>query len=220
MAYDDITSLYENLPDNSKKARIEAAQAQQLEKTDGKRSEKVVKGKVKTKKNEMRRLSDIFISEDVANVKEFILLDVLVPSIKNALYDIIVGSLDKTLFGGRRSSSSGGRRSNADTITYTSYSKSSKQDDRNYSRPRTSSGYGYDDILFDNRGEAEAVLDRMDELIESYGEVRVADMYDMAGITGNYTDNRYGWTDISTARIERTRQGYLIRMPRAGVLKK
>ena len=215
----DITALYENLPDNSHKARAEAQQAQQLQQkqpSDGKRVEKVVKGKVKTKKNEMRRLADIFISEDVANIKDYILLDVLAPAIKKALYDIVVGSLDTTLFGSR---GNGGKRTTADKISYKDYSSISKRDDRGNDRPRTASGYSYDDIVFETRGAAEAVLDRMYELIEEYGNVRVADMYDMAGITGNYTDNRYGWNDLRGTKIERTYQGYVIRMPRATVLK-
>ena len=79
MAEIDINKLYENLPDNSHKGRAEKKEA-----VEEKRAEKVVHGKVKTKKNEVRKLTDIFISEDVANVKNYILLDVLVPSIKKA----------------------------------------------------------------------------------------------------------------------------------------
>lgn len=214
-----INSLYENLPDNSNKAKAEAKQLQQMQGQPAteKRVEKVVKGRVKTKKNEMRRLSDIFISEDVSNIKDYILLDVLAPAIKDAIYKIIVGSLDTTLYGGR---GYGGKRPTADKISYKDYNGiSSRRDDRGNDRPRTASGYSYDDVIFETRGAAEAVLDRMYELIEEYGNVRVADMYDMAGITGNYTDNRYGWENLQGARVERTRDGYAVRMPRAKVLK-
>lgn len=214
-----INSLYENLPDNSNKAKAEAKQLQQMQGQPAteKRVEKVVKGRVKTKKNEMRRLSDIFISEDVSNIKDYILLDVLAPAIKDAIYKIIVGSLDTTLYGGR---GYGGKRPTADKISYKDYNGiSSRRDDRGNDRPRTASGYSYDDVIFETRGAAEAVLDRMYELIEEYGNVRVADMYDMAGITGNYTDNRYGWENLHGARVERTRDGYAVRMPRAKVLK-
>ena len=69
--------------------------------------------------------------------------------------------------------------------------------------------------FFDTRGEAEEVLSRLDELIEMYGLVRVADLYDLVGITGDYTDNKYGWKNIRNARVERTRDGYAIKLPRA-----
>ena len=98
MSEPNIGAMYENLPDNSQKGRIEAKQKRAMEE---KRAEKVISGTAKTKKNEMRKLTDIFISEDVANVKNYILMDVLVPSIKKAIYDIVVNSLDMSLFGGR-----------------------------------------------------------------------------------------------------------------------
>lgn len=207
MSASDISNIYENLPDNSHKSREEKKQ----QAPEGKRAEKIVRGKVKTKKNDIRKLTDIFISEDVVNVKSYILMDVLVPSIKKAIYDIVVNSLDMSLFGGR----SGSKRSTADRVSYRDYGASSRRDDRNYGANRTASGYSYDDIVLETRGEAEAVLSRMDELMDEYQIVRVADLYDLVGITGEYTDNNYGWTNIRNASIERVRDGYKIKMPRA-----
>lgn len=204
-----VPAVYENLPDNSRKGREERKNAA-ANASEGKRAEKVVKGKVKTKKNEMRKLTDIFISEDAANVKSYILMDVLVPSIKKAIYDIVVNSLDMSLFGGRGS----GRRPTADKVSYTDYSRSGRRDDH-HTNARTTSGYSYDDIILETRGEAEAVLSRMDEIMEEYEIVRVADLYDLVGITGEYTDNKYGWTNIRNATVERVRDGYKIKMPRA-----
>ena len=52
--------------------------------------------------------------------------------------------------------------------------------------------------------------------MEAYGLVRVADFYDLVGVTGNYTDNKYGWTNIRSAEIVRLRDGgYVIKLPRA-----
>ena len=85
------------------------------------------------------------------------------------------------------------------------------EEENNQGRTR----YSYDDIFFDTREEAEEVLSKMDELIELYGVVRVADLYELVGITRDYTDNKYGWKNIRNARIERTRDGYAIKLPRA-----
>lgn len=207
MSDPNITSLYDNLPDNSRKGREEAKNKQALEE---KRAEKVVRGRVKTKKNEMRKLANVFISDDVVNVKHYILMDVLVPSIKKALYDIVVGALDMTFFHGR----SGSKRPTADKVSFRDYNSVSR-DDRGSNRFRTTSGYSYDDIILETRGEAEAVLARMDEIMEEYQIVRVADLYDLVGITGEHTDNKYGWTNIRNAEVERVRDGYRIKMPRA-----
>lgn len=202
-------SLYQNLPDNSHKGRAEATA---VAPTEGKRVEKIVRGKVRTKKNEARRFADVFLSEDIANVKEYILYDVLAPIIKKGFYDLIVSSLDITLFGGRGQN---GKRPTADKVSYRDYNSMSRRDDRD-GRSRTTSGYSYDDIILETRGEAEAVLSRLDEIMEEYQIVRVADLYDLVGITGEHTDNKYGWTNIRNAEIERLRDGgYRIKMPRA-----
>lgn len=198
----DVSNLYNNLPDNSHKSKAEAKEV-----TEEKRVEKVVHGKVKTKENGMRKLTDIFISEDVSNVKNYILMDVIVPAVKKAIYDLIVGTLDMSLYGGRGNSG----RPTADKVSYRDYNSVSRMDDRR----RTTSGYSYDDIVLETRGEAEAVLSRMDEVMETYGIVRVADLYDLVGITGDYTNNNYGWTNIRNAKIVRLRNGYKIDMPRA-----
>lgn len=214
MAETDMSKLYDNLPDNSHKSRneVKTVENNKVEK----RAEKVVHGKVKTKTNNARKLTDIFISEDVANVKNYIIMDVIVPSIKKAVYDLIVGTLDMSLYGGR---GNGGKRPTADKISYRDYSNPSRRDERSYGSTRTASGYTYDDIVVETRGEAESVLARMDEIMEEYDQVRVADLYDLVGISGDYTDNKYGWTNIRNARVVRTRDGYKIEMPRAIALK-
>ena len=213
MAETDMTTLYDNLPDNSHTNRDAK---KELQKAEGKRAEKVIKGKAKVKKNEVRKLTDVFISEDVSNVKSYILMDVIVPAVKKAIYDLVVGTLDMSLYGGRGVNS---KRPTADKVSYRDYNSVSRRDDRTYNTNRTASGYSYDDIIVDTRGEAESVLARMDEIMEEYESVRVADLYDLVGVTGQYTDNNYGWTNIRNAEVVRVRDGYKIKMPRAIPLK-
>ena len=210
MGEEDVAKLYENLPDNSHKSRNEKKEPVS-EKKEEKRAEQIVHGKVKKKGNGMRKLTDIFISEDVTNVKDYIIFDVVVPALKKAVYDLVVGTLDMSLYGGRGS----GNRPKADKVSYRDYNDISRSGNRYGDRTRTTSGYSYDDIVVETRGEAETVLSRMDEIMEEYSIVRVADLYDLVGVTGDYTDNNYGWTNIRNAKIVRVRDGYKIDMPRA-----
>ena len=143
-------------------------------------------------------------------------MDVIVPAVKKAIYDLVVGALDMSLYGGRGGS---GKRPTSDKGSYRDYNSVSRRDDRTYNTNRTASGYSYDDIIVDTRGEAESVLARMDEIMEEYESVRVADLYDLVGVTGQYTDNNYGWTNIRNAEVVRVRDGYKIKMPRAIPLK-
>ena len=173
--------------------------------------EKVIKGTAKTKKNEMRKLRDVFISEDVKSVKSYILMDVLVPAIKDAIEDIVTNGIRMVL----RGETSARKSSSASKISYNRIYDSKINNDRFARDSSPSIRYSYDDIVLESRGEAEDVITRMEEIIEEYGFVRVADLYDLVGITGDYTDNKYGWTSIRSAEPVRVRNGYMLRLPRA-----
>lgn len=172
--------------------------------------EKVISGTAKTKKkNDVRKFADVFISEDVNNVKSYILMDVLVPAIKKAISDIVVNGIDMVLYGEANHT----KKQNGTKPSYRSYYDNNNS---NHSTNTRRTAYTFDDIIMDNRADAEEVLDSMLATIDKYGIVSVADMYDLVGITGNYTDNKYGWTDLRSARIERERDGgYTINLPRA-----
>ena len=47
----------------------------------------------------MQKFADVFISEDVNNVKSYIVMDVLVPAIKKAISDIVTNGIDMILYG-------------------------------------------------------------------------------------------------------------------------
>ena len=181
-----------------------------------KRAEKVVTGPVKTrKKTDIQKFTDVFISEDAHNVKSYILMGVLVPAIKKAVSDIVTNGISMILYG---DSDRSRKSTNASRVSYRDY-YNSPRDRRDNEPPRMRTAYNYDDIVLDNRGEAEEVLDRMDEIMSRYRMVRVADLYEMVGITGDYTDNDYGWYDISSAKVVPVRDGFWIKMPRAVALK-
>ena len=79
---------------------------------------------------------------------------------------------------------------------------------------------GPSDLIFPSRADAEDTLIKMDEIISTYGSVSFADFEEMAGVTGDFTDNKYGWKDIRNAKVVRNalEGGYYIHMPRMIVL--
>lgn len=196
--------------------RSREAQERELKKVEDKKIEKVTSGSVRTKKKSgASKFAEVFIAEDVTSVKDYILMDVLLPAAKKAISDIVVNGIDMILYGesrNRKKSSGGSGR-----VSYSSYYDRDR--DRGYERERRVSrvrtGYEYDEIILETRGEAEDVLGRMDDLIDAYGIVSVADLYDLVGMTGNYTDNKYGWTNLRNASIQRLRDGYLLKLPKA-----
>ena len=194
----------------SHKYRAEQKAAQEKKKV-----EKVVKGTVKTKKkSDIHKLTDIFISEDVKNVKSYVLMDVLVPAIKKAISDIVRDGIDMILYG--ESGKSSKRSTNAGYVSYRDYSSRGGGD--RFSDNRVSTGYNYDDIVFETKGDAEDVLTGLDDLIATYTVASVADLYDLIGKSCNYTDNKYGWTNLRNAEVIRVRDGWKIKLPRAMAL--
>lgn len=199
---------------NSHKAKAEEQTA-----VAEKKVKKVINGTARVKKkNGARKLADVFISEDAANVKSYILMDVIIPSVKDVLSNVVKDSIDMILFGGTNHKS---RRPNGTNSSYVSYNRfSDKQDDRRYSsRSSIASRYDFDDIIIDSKSEAEEVLEQMDGLLDTYGMVTVADLCDLVGISCEYTDTKYGWTNLRNARVERTRDGYVLDLPRVATLK-
>lgn len=184
-----------------------------------KKVEKIISGTAKVKKkNGARKIADVFISEDAANVKSYVLMDVVVPAVKDVLANIVKDSIDMILFGGTKRG--GNKRPNGLNSSYVSYNRYSDRDDRRYdSRASISSRYDFDNIVIDNKGEAEEVLDRMSELLDTYGMVTVADLCDLVGVSCDYTDNKYGWTHLRNARTVRVRDGYILDLPRVTLLK-
>lgn len=186
---------------NSHKYREEQKEERQIQ--------KVVSGNVRTKKkSEFSKIADVFISEDVKNVKSFLVMDVLVPTIKKA----IMSTMDMILNGG---SGNYDRRSTS-KVSYRKYYDDQRDDRRSSDVARVRTRFDYDDIVFENRGEAEAVREQMVDVIDRYGFVTVADMYDMADLTAPYTSNKYGWTSIRNAEtIRLSGGGYILKLPKA-----
>lgn len=199
-------------PNNSHSARERSdATAAKPEK----KLEKVITGGAKPKKkSEARKFLNIFMPEDIENARTSILADVIAPGIKYAIADVI----SIVLFGepGRI-----GGRDNRSRVAYQKYYRDDRRDDRReYGRPRAAAGFEYDDILFETRGDAELVLEQLEEAIANYDVASVADLYDLAGITcRNYTANNYGWSDIRMAKILRGPDGYVLQLPRAKPIK-
>ena len=194
----------ENYTPNSHKYKEE-----QRESTEGKRkAEKIVSGKVTAKqKSGIIKFAELFVPEDVTNVRDYVLSDIVIPSAKKAISDIV----DILLYGepGRSKKSSTNSR-----VSYGRYYE--KKDERtSYGSSRTKNGYDYDNIILDNRGEAQRVLEALDDIVAEYTVASVADLYDLVGIDGNYMDNKYGWSDLHSAKILRVNEGYLIKLPKA-----
>ena len=201
----------EDVKPNSHKYKEE----QKKKATEGeKRVEKIVKGQVKTKKKgELSKFAEIFISEDIKDVKSFIIKEIIIPAAKNTISDIFSKGTDMLLYGDTTlKKKSGGSN-------YISYRDFGRIDKRSSEKERTKSRFDYDEIIFESRGEAEMAISQLCDIIDRYGFATVADLYEMCELTSPYTANKYGWigtAGIRNADVTMVRGGgYIIKLPKA-----
>lgn len=203
-----------NYPSNSNKKK---------EKRDlpEKKVKKIIDGNVVQKKKSFsKRLAETFFGDDVPSVSAYIIHDVIIPATKSTISDMVSGGIEMLLFGETRGSRT--RRDKGKSyVSYSNYyNRDGKRDerrDRDTSRTNRAR-HNFDDIILETRGDAEEVLSHLVDLTEDYGMASVADLYDLVGITANFTDNKYGWENLSTASISRVRSGYLIDLPKTILL--
>lgn len=179
-----------------------------------KRSRKVATvGKITTKEpgNGKKLLSKIF-QGDFKTVGSYLLGDILLPTVKDTLSDILHSTIDILVSGDSYGYSRSRRsRRDKDRVSYNKISSSKKRDDdKDYAHPREY----LKEITFEEAGDAEEILDALLTIIEEDGQVSVAEYYEACNLPSNFTDNKRGWDSLASARVKRVRGGYIINLPK------
>lgn len=188
---------------------------------DEKKVSKVISGEpVLRKKSLGRRFSETFVTgEDAESVFHYLLMEVFIPAAKDTIFDMVTQGADRVLFGESRGRSArprtiGSQLSNS-VISYNRISTGNKREDpRRPISHQKRANHNFDDIILPTRPEAQEVLDSLFEIVSSYDAASVSDLYELCGIAGAYTDAKWGWTDLRGARLARTRDGYLLDLPK------
>ena len=164
------------------------------------------------KKPFIKRFIDIFIAEDIPDLKEYILYERILPALKTGFLDTVHSTVD--IIFGNDSKRRGNSSPSGSRVSYTSYY------DKDKPQGSLSKIRGPEDILFDTRDDAEMALDALTECVSQFEQASIGDFYDIAGVTGNgYSDYNYGWRDLRSAYVLRRPDGYIISFPRAIDLK-
>lgn len=186
---------------------------------EDKNIQKVTSGKVvQRQKGLASRIRETFTGDDAKSVGTYILFDVVIPAAKNMISEAGSQFIERMLFGDVRD-----RHRSTSRTNYTTYSRSTPRS--SYNRPptprpgrdisyRARATHDFDEVVLESRGEAEEVLDRLHDLLRDYDMASVADLYDLVGVTSSFTDDRWGWMDLSGSSISRVREGYLLNLPR------
>lgn len=196
----------EEYPCNSDKSKTQTENEPPHEK-----QKPVVKGKATVrKKGVASRIVNTFLPDGINSFKERIVDEVIIPRFWDAVFDGLSVISGRGASQGRTYYSSPAGRFN-----YSNISNPTKASTISTPQQAPKKTYEYDDLVFPNRGDAESVLNEMNQHIYAYDMVRVSDLFEFAGVSCDYTAMKYGWMDISSAKIIRIPGGWSISLPKA-----
>jgi hypothetical protein len=181
-------------------------------------TKQVVQGKVTVKKKPAaKRLRESLGLEETRTVGDYLVWDVLLPAAKEMVADLVKKGIDVFLYGGTSSAPSS-RKNGRGHVSYEGYYSSKRNGDyKSERRVRAGSRYAMDfrEFVFEDRRDAEMVLSELCEIIDTYGFAKLSDFYSLVGESERtFTDHGYGWDALGSASVERTRDGWILDMPR------
>ena len=158
--------------------------------------------------------SNVFVSSfsDISNVKSYLLYEVLIPSAKKTITDMVSNGIAMLLGTDPVRRDKDKIRGGSVKVSYRDYYETQRERGSVKSFGRS---IDYDEIIFDTRIDAESVLVRMEEIIDKYEFVSISDLYEMADLSAPpYTATKYGWVSLVNAEVVRVYDGYKIKLPR------
>lgn len=206
----------QDFPPNSHRAKTQPEPPKKIERVT---SAEVVR----RKKGLGRQFKETFIGGDAKMAMQYMMIEVVVPAVRDTMIDALQGGIEKLIYGDDRprrgSRSAPSAYPNPGHVAYNRMGpsvppRSAPPSSQNALSRRSRARHDFDDIVIPSRPEAEEVIDRMFDLLSRYGSVRVADLYELTGIAGTHTDHKWGWTELRGARAARLRSGgYLLELP-------
>lgn len=188
----------------------------------------VVSGPVLFKdKSVDRKLRDFLLAETPEQALQGVIFDVILPSVQDLILEASWGMLERMLGGshrrpGGRGSTIPGMRPGSGPVAYSQmYKPQQAQPTAMDLVRRLDDQFKLQDIVMQDRGELEFVLEGVSDLIERYEQASVADLYSLLGRSAPYTYENWGWVDIRDATIRRLRggQGFILDLPQPQPLK-
>lgn len=166
----------------------------------------------------LSKVGDIFFGNNPDSVAHYVVWDVLIPAAKDTVQDMVTKGIEMLLYGestGRpRRRSRGGSRQSRTVISYGNYygrKQRAPEEKLRSPGPRKQ----VEQVLFGYAEEAQEVFEVLLEILDQYGQVTVAEFYEVSGLPAesDYIDTGWGWKNLSRAKVIRTREGYSIAFP-------
>lgn len=222
--------MSEEYPSNSHTSRLRPSVPVNPPKTSSEEErpkvEKAIEGEASVKRKPIgKRFASIFTGVSLKDVFDDVVDQAVIPGIKGMFRDAGERALDRWLGNGPNSRiPNAAARTMVTNVAHVAYNKfsapnaatvrpSPAQQPMQMSR-RGQSVHDFEEIEFQTRGDASIVLDLMYDRLEQYGSVSVAEFYGWADVRGNFTDQNWGWRDLTGAGPTKGRNGlYVLNLP-------
>lgn len=191
---------------------------------------KLSEGPVAKKSGIGTKIFDTFLQgRNLKDVVGYTFNNVLLPSIVDGVVNTLKGTIDGFFYGDAKphnTTSYSSNRTNYGALSrgYTSSQRTQQTGGVVYSGGNGRTDYagtsrrrGYEMITITNRRDAESILDYLITCVRQYDCVSVADYYDAfegkINVQARYTDNDWGWFDLSDVGIRHVPGGWTIDLP-------
>lgn len=183
----------------------------------------VVSGEVtKVKRGLLERIVASMVGpEGIKSVASMVGHEVVAPAIKSIVADSVTSGINALIYGpegrNRKGSRYGGSYSRYGNNQRTNYSQASRYaptDDAPEDVVVRRQGFTTSDYLIGSRDEANLVLENLEDSLNDFNQVSVADFKESIGQITEFTDNNFGWRDTTDFRIQAYRGKFVIISPR------
>lgn len=166
-----------------------------------------------------QKVRDAFIAEEVHDIKSYVVFDVIIPAIKTTFRNLVVNSLDISLFGKVSKGGQGGRPGGGSYVSYDRAYRDNRDDaPRQQQRPADVLDVReIDRVWFETKEDAEEQLRAIRDIYDyNEGTLSVAEFLDAAQMKASPIHTKWGWFDISSATAEPypDGSGWYINLPR------
>lgn len=169
------------------------------------------------RKTKGQKLKEEFVNADAGKVGSYLFESVIMPSIKDTIWNLITKGLRMFLF-------KQGEGPNAPTTVQTSGTRVNWQQyyptttvyspqQPTYQVARTPMNYG--EVVVGTEAEATDILRNLQEIVQQYRAASIGDLYQLAGLQElvDTYDFNFGWINLNGACITQVANGWLIHLP-------
>lgn len=164
------------------------------------------------------KLGKAIINDDFDKIGEYLVSDILIPSIKQTLNALGKNFLDMLFFGEAKSNYGYGSNASSYHNAYNTYSYNTPK--RKTEMREQGDWFLFSSSSINSKGDAEVILAKLDADLRRYGRADVAALYEYANETAPHTYYGYGWYNLNEAKTVFGPDGcYCIKLPRPIPLK-